>query len=339
MMILLLDVYCRHRDKAFFAFLRDNCPYIIIIFVPANLTSLGQPLGVGFNFVFKRNVAQARVRRDMQRVVEYLAEHGNDVDIEELVHDHKLSEVRDPLVMDLLRTAVVWSTPAKEAEIKRDCWEPIGLLKCFTSEFQTQAVLAVGEDTEGKYFSKGVSTGAAGEGTGSGAGGGGATATTYTDPFQADLIEGSAAAGATGTEEGELFQMTYKGQLHFAVAVKWMPRKRVWQVGVLSKKWKRGDTASQYIRKLEFDKGQLAENRKETEGMEGVEGSGREREEESGSDGEYEGPVVAAAADDGLSQIRDIAEINAENRRATAQRKRKRTTGGAGASGITYGGA
>jgi hypothetical protein len=155
-MVLLLDVYCRHRDQSLFAYIRAHCPNIIITFVPANLTPLCQPLDVGFNFVFKRNIAQARQQRDMKRVVAYTAEHGADADCSEMQHAHKLSQVRDPLVMDLLNTAVVWSTAAKAVEIKKDCWKPIGLLECFNSECQNKALLAVGEDTEVKYFSKGT---------------------------------------------------------------------------------------------------------------------------------------------------------------------------------------
>jgi hypothetical protein len=44
----------------------------------------------------------------------------------------------------------------------------------------------------------------------------------------ADLIEGSAAAGGSGTEEGEV--------LHYAVAVKWKKRRAEWEIGVLPKK-------------------------------------------------------------------------------------------------------
>jgi hypothetical protein len=66
--------------------------------------------------------------------------------------------VRDPLVTDLLATAIKWSVPEKAAEIKRDCWDKIGFDKCFRTAFQAQAAMAVGEDNEGRYFKEVVGT-------------------------------------------------------------------------------------------------------------------------------------------------------------------------------------
>jgi hypothetical protein len=58
-MVLRLYVYCRHRDKGFCAYIRAHCPNTTTTFVPVNLTSLCQPLDMGFNFVFKRNIAHS----------------------------------------------------------------------------------------------------------------------------------------------------------------------------------------------------------------------------------------------------------------------------------------
>jgi hypothetical protein len=143
-LILLMDVCCRHKDKSLFKYIKEKCSDILVLFVPANLTSLGQPLDVGFNFVFKRNVAQARQARDIRNVVNYIAENGGE-NIDQMAHDHKLSAVRDPLVTDLLAIAIKWSVPEKAAEFKRGCWDKIGFRAKYQPRWEWEIALALAD--------------------------------------------------------------------------------------------------------------------------------------------------------------------------------------------------
>ena len=57
-MVVLLDVYCRHRDADFLDWVKTDLPNIIIIFVPANITEIGQPLDIYFNAYFKMRLSR-----------------------------------------------------------------------------------------------------------------------------------------------------------------------------------------------------------------------------------------------------------------------------------------
>ena len=62
-MMILWDVYCRHRDKDLLTHIREEYPHIIILFVPANLTDICQPLDIYFNAEFKVTLASLRNKR------------------------------------------------------------------------------------------------------------------------------------------------------------------------------------------------------------------------------------------------------------------------------------
>lgn len=57
--LLIIDVWSVHRSKEFQDWLRETHPNILIDFVPANCTSIGQPLDVGINRPFKHAVKVA----------------------------------------------------------------------------------------------------------------------------------------------------------------------------------------------------------------------------------------------------------------------------------------
>lgn len=57
--LLIIDVWSVHRSKEFQDWLRETHPNILIDFVPANCTSIGQLLDVGINRPFKHAVKVA----------------------------------------------------------------------------------------------------------------------------------------------------------------------------------------------------------------------------------------------------------------------------------------
>ena len=76
-LILLWDVYSVHIERYLLdEWMKENVPCILILFVPANMTELCQPLDVGFNFEFKRAVANARKEWIAKLVIDLVAEEG-----------------------------------------------------------------------------------------------------------------------------------------------------------------------------------------------------------------------------------------------------------------------
>mmetsp|Transcript_14770 Transcript_14770/g.22095 ORF Transcript_14770/g.22095 Transcript_14770/m.22095 type:complete len:98 (+) Transcript_14770:240-533(+) len=52
-MLIIWDVYCRHRDADLLAWIKERFPNILILFIPANLTEMCQPLDLYFIALFK----------------------------------------------------------------------------------------------------------------------------------------------------------------------------------------------------------------------------------------------------------------------------------------------
>jgi hypothetical protein len=65
-MVVMWDVCTEHKDACWFLgtwlarWMPEHCPHIIMLFVPANLTGVGQPLDIGFNFEFKDGITSRR---------------------------------------------------------------------------------------------------------------------------------------------------------------------------------------------------------------------------------------------------------------------------------------
>ena len=78
-MIILWDVYCRHRDSDLLDFIRDRYPNIIVQFVPVSLTEIYQPLDILFNAEFKITLATLKNKRAAQKFDGWLLERDNSV--------------------------------------------------------------------------------------------------------------------------------------------------------------------------------------------------------------------------------------------------------------------
>ena len=63
-MLIIWDVYCRHKDKCLREWMKTTFPHIIVLYVPANLTEMLQALDVYFNAVFKTTLSHLRNKRD-----------------------------------------------------------------------------------------------------------------------------------------------------------------------------------------------------------------------------------------------------------------------------------
>jgi hypothetical protein len=91
--LLLLDVHSSNRDKDMFARLRSRYPTLLILFVPANCTSLLQPLDVHFNGPIKRCI-KALAATWLAELV--LKDMGEKLDVSAVKIPQKLSELKVP---------------------------------------------------------------------------------------------------------------------------------------------------------------------------------------------------------------------------------------------------
>jgi hypothetical protein len=158
-LLLIWDVYCRHRDHDLLQdFLPAHCPNFIILFVPANMTELAQPLDVGFNFQFKNAIANARNIRNATAAAAWLRAGQS---AEDFKVDTKLSTLKHPLCLMVATEAAVWLAADKKKAIRANCWGKPGLLRCFDPGFQMSAIRKVDDDTDGKYFKRVGDTGEA----------------------------------------------------------------------------------------------------------------------------------------------------------------------------------
>ena len=62
-MIILWDIYCRHRNPDLLKLIKEEYPHLVILFVPANLTEICQPVDIYFNAEFKVTLASLRNER------------------------------------------------------------------------------------------------------------------------------------------------------------------------------------------------------------------------------------------------------------------------------------
>jgi hypothetical protein len=157
----------------------------------------------------------------------------------------------------------MWSTPAKSAEIKRGCcWEPIGIPNCFTAEFQAESRLAVGEDQDGIYFRKQAGGGGGGGSSAVGAAAGGGGDVHGSVPGGSDRGLALLLQAVVAQRKGRCFRWGSVAPSTMRLrAVKWKKRKAEWEIGMLTKKWKRRQARGRCShRKLLLTKAELAES-------------------------------------------------------------------------------
>ena len=77
-MIILWDVYCRHRDPDLLELIQEEYPHIVLLHIPANLTEICQPLDIYFNSQFKVKLASLRNKRVAEQYDEWRKSNKED---------------------------------------------------------------------------------------------------------------------------------------------------------------------------------------------------------------------------------------------------------------------
>ena len=154
--IILWDVYCRHRDACLKAWMQETFPHILVLFVPANLTEKGQPLDRWFNAVLKTLLASLRNERVLKAVTEHMkAEEERKKYVEsqgekyvELIYvpPTKLSMVKEPFFDDMATAINRMQTPQYKELLSENAWKHGLFEKVFDKDFQREAVKKVADD-------------------------------------------------------------------------------------------------------------------------------------------------------------------------------------------------
>lgn len=132
-----------------FSWMKLTFPHIIVLFIPANLTEICQPLDRYFNALMKVLLYALRNTQNAEQVFALLQSGGG-----AYKHPSKLSEVREPFFTSLSIALEQLQTLEKKKSISENCWKKGMFEKCYDCEFQRMCVQLVGDDVGvGKYFS------------------------------------------------------------------------------------------------------------------------------------------------------------------------------------------
>ena len=158
-MLIIWDVYCRHRDADLLEWIRKEYPNIIILFIPANLTEICQPLDIYFNALFKtilnRLMSQhivdewcAHNAAETARIAECSAA-GEETARIRYTMKTKISDTKVRFYT-LLNNAVTEMRMGGKEKIRDHAWAQFET--CYDRQYQFNAGEKVGADRSGKYF-------------------------------------------------------------------------------------------------------------------------------------------------------------------------------------------
>jgi hypothetical protein len=122
--VLLWDVHCTHRDEEVLSTLKAEIPNLIILFIPANLTSVCQPLDLSFNQPFKGIIKRAAAKWMIKQVGGQVSQgcQGEEVSI-------PLSKkVLTPFFCEWIVEAVTWGRDDVSLDVIKSGWQKAGLL-------------------------------------------------------------------------------------------------------------------------------------------------------------------------------------------------------------------
>ena len=150
-MIILWDVYCRHRDPDLLELIRNEYKHLIILFVPANLTEICQPLDIYFNSEFKVKLASLRNERVAESFEKWRAERvNNDEEEGGFKVDGSLAKNKVWFYTDIARTIAHMQTDEKKKKFRDIAFGDLKI--AYNNAFQVSAVEKVALDNSGKYF-------------------------------------------------------------------------------------------------------------------------------------------------------------------------------------------
>ena len=110
-MLIIWDVYVRHRDQDLLDWIEGSFSHIIVLFIPANLTEICQPLDLYFNAKFKMIYAWIRNKDNaikFHMLFQAEQERANDKDSGASAHTDTANDEH----------AVMFHSPTKLTEIK-----------------------------------------------------------------------------------------------------------------------------------------------------------------------------------------------------------------------------
>lgn len=158
-MIVIWDVYCRHRDGDLFTWMRKTFVYIIVLFVPANMTEICQPLDVYFNAPLKTRMADKMSGYLLKQASDFMEQQQATGDNAVFKPNLRWSALKEPLMVMLAEVVADLREPQMVRKLKEEAWslfEP-----CFQQDYQWDAVSKVSSDSDGKYFKVDCDTGRA----------------------------------------------------------------------------------------------------------------------------------------------------------------------------------
>lgn len=155
-MIIVWDVYVRHRDPDLLLWIKETYPHIIILFVPANLTELCQPLDIYFNGEFKMVLANLRSTRIAELYEEWnesvtnMTEEEKEENSPSFKVPTSISDTKELFYNTLAGAIEHMQTNEKKERLKTKAFAD--LQKCYDPNFQTTAVEKVLQDRTNRYF-------------------------------------------------------------------------------------------------------------------------------------------------------------------------------------------
>ena len=152
-MIVLWDVYCRHRDTDLLDFIKSEYPNVIVLFVPANLTETCQPLDVCFNSEFKVKLASLRNERVALSYEEWRnnrISNENNLGMDKFKVDTSLSATKEAFYEDIAKAIDHMQTDEKKEKFRDIAFCDLKI--AYNHAFQVDAVEKVTLDNSGKYF-------------------------------------------------------------------------------------------------------------------------------------------------------------------------------------------
>jgi hypothetical protein len=78
--IIYLDVWSVHRSAEFWSWVQKTYKWLVLLYVPGNLTGMFQPCNVGMQRVFKQALRRRQLEDVVKETKQYLAGPGNPKD-------------------------------------------------------------------------------------------------------------------------------------------------------------------------------------------------------------------------------------------------------------------